>query len=73
MNRAPLPGMIKGYALQAMAHGADTVVHFIAMAAAVAAAGCREPVHIRGAQCVAKSYPDFFEDYRKAGGVVHVL
>ena len=28
MNRAPLPGMIKGYALQAMAHGADTVVHF---------------------------------------------
>lgn len=28
MGRAPLPGMIKGYALQAMARGADTVVHF---------------------------------------------
>ncbi len=28
MSRTPLPGMIKGYALQAFAHGADTVVHF---------------------------------------------
>jgi len=47
--------------------------HRIAMAAAVAAAGCREPVQIRAAQCVAKSYPDFFADYRKAGGAVYVL
>lgn len=47
--------------------------HRIAMAAAVAAAGCREPVQIRSAQCVAKSYPDFFADYRKAGGAVYVL
>ena len=28
MARTPEPGMIKGYALQAFAHGADTVVHF---------------------------------------------
>lgn len=28
MGRTPLPGMIKGYALQAFAHGADTVVQF---------------------------------------------
>ncbi|MBR1821092.1 MAG: beta-galactosidase [Clostridia bacterium] len=28
MGRAPQPGMVKGYALQAIAHGADTVVHF---------------------------------------------
>lgn len=28
MSRMPLPGMIKGYSLQAYAHGADTVVHF---------------------------------------------
>lgn len=28
MGRTPAPGMIKGYALQAFAHGADTVVHF---------------------------------------------
>lgn len=28
MGRTPAPGMIKGYALQSFAHGADTVVHF---------------------------------------------
>lgn len=28
MSRTPSPGMIKGYSLQAFAHGADTVVHF---------------------------------------------
>lgn len=28
MSSSPEPGMIKGYALQAIAHGADTVVHF---------------------------------------------
>lgn len=28
MSRTPAPGMIKGYALQAIAHGADAVLHF---------------------------------------------
>lgn len=28
MSKAPAPGMIEGYSLQAMAHGADTVLHF---------------------------------------------
>ncbi len=28
MSRTPAPGMLKGYSLQAFAHGADTVVHF---------------------------------------------
>lgn len=28
MSPAPLPNMIKGYALQAIAHGAETVMHF---------------------------------------------
>lgn len=28
MSPTPRPGQIKGYALQAMAHGADTVIHF---------------------------------------------
>ncbi|MCR5625187.1 MAG: beta-galactosidase [Lachnospiraceae bacterium] len=28
MQPAPVPGMIKGYALQAIAHGADNVLHF---------------------------------------------
>ena len=28
MSKTPAPGMIAGYSLQAMAHGADTVLHF---------------------------------------------
>ena len=28
MTRTPSPGMIEGYSLQALAHGADTVLHF---------------------------------------------
>lgn len=28
MTQTPAPGMLKGYSLQAIAHGADTVVHF---------------------------------------------
>ena len=36
--------------------------HRIAMAAAVAAAVCRESVVIPGAECAAKSYPRFWED-----------
>ena len=42
--------------------------HRIAMAAAIAATACREDVIILGAQCVEKSYPRFFAEYRKLGG-----
>ena len=42
--------------------------HRIAMAAAIAATVCSEPVTILGAECVEKSYPGFFEEYRKSGG-----
>ncbi len=42
--------------------------HRIAMMAAVAATRCREPVTITGAQCVEKSYPAFWQDYRALGG-----
>ncbi len=42
--------------------------HRIAMMAAVLATRCDGPVTIRGAQCVAKSYPAFFEDYASLGG-----
>ncbi len=42
--------------------------HRIAMAAAIAATVSAAPVTIRDAQCVAKSYPAFWEDYRKLGG-----
>lgn len=39
--------------------------HRIAMAAAVAAGGCRRDVIIKGCECTAKSYPLFFEDFEK--------
>ena len=42
--------------------------HRIAMSAAIAATACREKVTILGAECVRKSYPQFFEEYRKLGG-----
>ena len=35
--------------------------HRLAMAAATAAAGCREKVEIRGAEAVSKSFPSFFD------------
>jgi 3-phosphoshikimate 1-carboxyvinyltransferase len=39
--------------------------HRIAMAAAVAAVGCREPVILTGAEHVGKSYPNFWRDFEK--------
>lgn len=42
--------------------------HRIAMAAAIAATAANGPVTILGAQCVAKSYPSFWEDYCNLGG-----
>ena len=45
----------------------------IAMAAAIAATACTGPVTVLGAQCVQKSYPDFWEVYKNLGGDIHVL
>ena len=45
--------------------------HRIAMMAAIAATRCREPVTLLGAECVAKSYPSFWDDYRMLGGTIH--
>lgn len=42
--------------------------HRIAMAAAIAATVCTEPVTIIGAEAVNKSYPKFWDEYRKLGG-----
>ena len=42
--------------------------HRIAMSAAIAATVCREPVTILGAQCVEKSYPQFWDVYKQLGG-----
>ncbi|MBP3674331.1 MAG: 3-phosphoshikimate 1-carboxyvinyltransferase [Oscillospiraceae bacterium] len=42
--------------------------HRIAMAAAIAATVCTEPVTILGAEAVQKSYPKFWDEYRRLGG-----
>ncbi|MCR3759948.1 3-phosphoshikimate 1-carboxyvinyltransferase [Clostridium felsineum] len=42
--------------------------HRIAMALAVAALKCEGSVTIRGSECVAKSYPQFWSDFKKLGG-----
>lgn len=45
--------------------------HRIAMMLAVASAGCVSPVTIINSSCVKKSYPGFFEDLKKLGGIVY--
>lgn len=42
--------------------------HRIAMAAAIAATVTTGPITLLGAECVCKSYPSFWEEYRKLGG-----
>ncbi len=43
--------------------------HRVAMAAAVAACGCTGGVRLRGAECVEKSYPRFWDDLGALGGL----
>lgn len=45
--------------------------HRIAMMLAVAATRCKKPITLTGAECVAKSYPRFWEDYTSLGGIIH--
>ena len=42
--------------------------HRIAMSAATAACLCTEPVTVSGSECVAKSYPDFWNDFSALKG-----
>ena len=44
--------------------------HRIAMMAAIAATRCVKPITITGAECVAKSYPNFWEEYERLGGKI---
>ena len=44
--------------------------HRIAMMAAIAATNCDASVTITGAECVKKSYPNFWADYEALGGVI---
>ncbi|MBQ6820082.1 MAG: 3-phosphoshikimate 1-carboxyvinyltransferase [Clostridium sp.] len=45
--------------------------HRIAMTLAIAATRCKEPIIIKDYECVAKSYPRFFEDYKRLGGDIN--
>ncbi len=45
--------------------------HRIAMMTAIAATRCQRPVTLLGAECVAKSYPDFWSVYRLLGGDIY--
>jgi len=47
--------------------------HRIVMSMAIAALRCNSPVTITGADAISKSYPLFFEDFKKLGGEVEVL
>ena len=44
--------------------------HRIAMTLAIASTRCEEPIVIKDYECVSKSYPHFFEDFKGLGGRV---
>ncbi len=58
-------GEVKG------AHVESHEDHRIAMALSVAALGASGNVYIRDSQCIGKSYPEFYNDIRKLGALVH--
>ena len=47
--------------------------HRIAMSLAVASTVCTSPLLIHGAECVKKSYPHFWDDFKKLGGDFDVI
>lgn len=47
--------------------------HRIVMAIAIASIRCKEPITIKNFQVVNKSYPSFFEDFKKLGGEYIVI
>lgn len=47
--------------------------HRIAMMAAIAATRCQQPITLSGADCVKKSYPNFWEHYQMLGGDLDVV
>ncbi|KXA29452.1 3-phosphoshikimate 1-carboxyvinyltransferase [Peptoniphilus harei] len=47
--------------------------HRIVMSATMASIKCKEPVSIVNAGAVKKSYPNFFDDFKKAGGIFDVI
>ena len=47
--------------------------HRIIMSCAIASTFCENDCIIEGAESVRKSYPEFFDDFKKLGGIVDVL
>lgn len=47
--------------------------HRIVMSMAAAALGCENPIVLGGAECVAKSWPSFFDEYKTCGGEAYVI
>lgn len=45
--------------------------HRIAMTLAIASTRCEEPIVIEDYECIGKSYPSFFEDFKMLGGDIH--
>lgn len=43
--------------------------HRIAMTIAIASTVCKEPIILKDYECVSKSYPQFWEDFKNIGGV----
>lgn len=43
--------------------------HRIAMTLAIASSCCKDPIIIKDFECVSKSYPKFFDDFEKIGGI----
>ena len=66
--------LIKG---QRMLHGNATVNswndHRIAMSLSIAATKCEHEIVLENYKTVNKSYPDFWNDYKALGGIIHEL
>ncbi|MCQ2968837.1 MAG: 3-phosphoshikimate 1-carboxyvinyltransferase [Clostridium sp.] len=45
--------------------------HRIAMTLAIVATVCKEPIILKDYECISKSYPSFFDDYRRLGGIAN--
>ncbi|MBC8015273.1 MAG: 3-phosphoshikimate 1-carboxyvinyltransferase [Sporomusaceae bacterium] len=45
--------------------------HRIAMALAIASIACQTPVTIQHSECVSKSYPNFWQDFKMLGGKIN--
>ncbi|MBQ6892980.1 MAG: 3-phosphoshikimate 1-carboxyvinyltransferase [Clostridia bacterium] len=70
---ADIEGTDDGFVINGVSHFTGGEIdaandHRIAMCAAIASQRATGEVIIRGAECVNKSYPTFFEDFEKLGG-----